>query len=78
MSKEPEIFVGHLWQPPCDGHGWKCLLCGGLTNRLPTTPTPEGWVPAAFEPLTISEHADARRRRGKRLGRDGTIEDIKR
>lgn len=75
--KKPEIFVDHIWQPPCDGHGWKCLLCGGLTEWLPTGPTPEGWSPTKFEPLSEGERAEARQRRGMRIGANGTVEFVR-
>lgn len=38
--------------------GWKCVLCGGVTNKTPPFyPTPTDWVPEKTEKLTDEERA---------------------
>jgi hypothetical protein len=48
----------HVWapHPTPAGPGYKCLLCGGVTRaRPPDFPTPWGWLPERYEPLTSAE-----------------------
>jgi hypothetical protein len=48
----------HIWiKKSVDGQTlYKCCLCGGITVDPPAFPTPNDWVPAAFElPLTNDE-----------------------
>lgn len=47
----------HVWVRRLSGHGWKCCLCGAVSLRLPPPfPTPAGWMPARYEPLTAEDH----------------------
>lgn len=50
----------HVWVRRVEG-GFKCVLCGGVTNEEPPmSPTPKGWMPDHYElPLTPEERAQA-------------------
>ena len=45
----------HVWYRK-DGNGFKCCLCGALTNKPPDFPTPVDWMPEmGYEQLTETE-----------------------
>ncbi len=47
----------HVWFERRKG-GWKCLLCGAVTDLIPPDyPTDKDWIPARYDKLTKDERA---------------------
>lgn len=49
----------HLWH--LRGNSYLCLLCGAVTMKPPSYPTPNNWMPDKYEALTDEDRELARK-----------------
>jgi hypothetical protein len=47
----------HVWTYRSKDRRWRCVLCGAVCKVPPPYPTPPGWLPEGYEPLTREERA---------------------